>query len=106
MDIICKCGHKAEDHYSEEYITACAFQSCDCKLSKRNVYEIHIAEQQARLDTNRQQNAVMAAKIKQVRKQRDFLFNALMRISMGRGLYDETQLIAIATEAIMKVPHE
>jgi len=108
MDVICKCGHKYSQHALFN-MSGCLDVgldkggNCKCGLSQSDVLIIFITEQQARLDTNRQQNVVMAKKIKKQNNKIDFMFSELFRISSGHGLYDENDMIEIARETLDRV---
>ena len=99
MDVICK---DCECNIDEHSDSGCCH--CDiCDNSPSDIAKIYITEQQARLDTNRQQNAVMAKKIKKQNNKIDFMFSQLFRISSGHGLYDENDMIEIARETLDRV---
>ena len=106
MDVTCKCGHSVKMHMSDSgccHTSGMSSSLCMCTINQNQVYEIYITEQQARLDTNRQQNAVMAKKIKKQNNKIDFMFSQLFRISSGHGLYDENDMIKIARETLDRV---
>lgn len=102
MDVMCKCGHNIDVH-NDEWGCMADTGKCDCNFDKEDVCQIFITEQQARLDTNRQQNVVMAKKIERLEGEKKELITALSRISLGRGMYDENDMIRIANETVAKV---
>ena len=76
MDIICKCGHDVTQHEEMAGCFQCAIDPDNldgCVLTRDQVYKIHIAEQQARLDTNRQQVAYLM-------KEQEYLWNVFVEL--------------------------
>jgi C4-dicarboxylate-specific signal transduction histidine kinase len=74
MDIICKCGHEADNH--DDYgCISCAYK---CEINEREVLHIHITEQQARLDTNRAQVAALIAERDVLKEERRRLVSQLV----------------------------
>jgi hypothetical protein len=73
MDIICKCGHEADNH--DDYgCISCAYK---CEINEREVLHIYITEQQARLDTNRAQVAALIAERDALKAQKLELIKAI-----------------------------
>lgn len=74
MDVMCKnCGHSVEEHAAScgcWHTEKNPARICACVLFPIKIYQIHISEQQARLDTNRAQVAYLT-------KERDSLRNII-----------------------------
>lgn len=49
MDILCECGHEANEHWLSLAYGGCDIEHCLCELTERQVYEAFIHRQQEKI---------------------------------------------------------
>ena len=96
MDIICKCGHKPSEHGRG----FCYGDGCACNLTETEVYLVYITEQQARLDTNKQQVGRMIKEKEHLRNVIVELRGAFHRII---GNVNNSEIVLMICDKVLRI---
>ena len=103
MDVFCKCGFSVLDHDD----SGCWKQSVSelgqkyhCEMTPNQVYQIYITEQQARLDTNRQQVAYLIKEKESLRNVISELRGAFHRII---GNLNNSEIVLEICDKVLRI---